>query len=119
MLEADERESIRLSAESIAVQLTKRERETHSAAAHGFAESLRAVCEGDDDIASRVSQVIAALLVTAAELPLTEAGDTLAASIAAYAFAAGSLAGVYDLDDYEPGDDQALMMPDPLTGQYL
>ena len=119
MLEADEREAIRKSVESIAVKLTPRERETHSAAAHAFIESLRVLCDGDDAIAARVSQVIAALLAVAADLPLVEAGDTLAASISAYALAAGSLAGVYDLDDYEPGDDQALVMPHPLTGQYL
>ena len=129
MLTPDERQAARQFAEHCSATLKDDERDECLQRAHDAIERLREDF-GDDEMACKAARYLAYVMIAIGSTPAVRLGDLLDGSVAAYGFAAGSLAGVYELPERKAKEDgipmgihenstEAADVAESHIGQYL
>ena len=134
MLSPEERQSARRFADHCSAMLKDDERDQSLQRAYDMIDMLRDRF-GDDETSFKVARYMALVMIAIGSTPAVQLGDLLDGSVASYSFAAGKLAGVYELPERktapEPqGGTQAEGIPFPIhersdgsqssdTGMYL
>ena len=106
MLSPEERQSARRLAEHYSSMLKDDEREQCLQRAHDMKDTLRKHF-GDDDTAFKVARYMTLVLTVVGSTPAVQLADLLDGTVGAYGFAAGSLAGVYELPEREASEDES------------
>jgi hypothetical protein len=118
-LDAEYVKNARELAEGMSELLTAKEQALANEHASSVVEGLREICESDAS-ASKVAAAFTKLLALLQCQPLQYAGESIDHTIAAYALAAGNLAGVYDLPEVTDPAPKANPSPAPEpAGMYL